>query len=103
MPYKKGKSGNPDGRPKGAQGRLNKELRQAINDFLERRWPDIEKAFDKLSDMNKVTFYRELLQYRLPKLESMSVSELGFENLSDEQLEIIYNKLKLEYGTNSDN
>lgn len=97
MGLPKGRTNNPKGRRPGALNRMNKELRQTITDFLESRWPDIEQAFDLLSARDKVTFYRELLQYRLPKLESIALHELGLETLTDDQLDDLIIKLKDEH------
>ncbi len=94
MGLRKGMTNNKKGRTPGVLNKMNQVLRQKITDFLESRWPDIEKSFDKLSDKDKVTFYRELLQYRLPKLESVAIHELGLETLTNEQLDELLTKLK---------
>lgn len=74
------KKGNP-GKPKGAQNKVNKTLRTMIFDFLEDRWPHIEKDFRRLRPRDRVILFEKLLNYALPKyqnfsLEGMSESDL---------------------------
>jgi len=68
--FEKGISGNPGGRPKGAKNRITADLRQSITDFLEGRFDEVVQTWGKLSDKDKLTFYRDLLQYVVPKLQA---------------------------------
>jgi len=92
MPFEKGNSGNPDGRPKGTNNKLTKQLRETINDFLETNFESVIQDFEKLTPKERLKFYCELLQYGLPKLQAVQM-ENDFENLSDEQLNFIINEL----------
>ena len=83
---------NRNGRRKGAVNKLSKDMRQTITDFLQNNWPEIEKEFCKLKGRDKVNFYRDLLQYSIPKMQAVAVA-LEFEKLTDEQLEILCNTL----------
>lgn len=100
MELPKGRTNNPSGRKPGSQNKETRELRQRITNFLEGHWIEVEKASKRLTPKDKVTFYRELLQYRLPKLESIQVHELGLENLSDEQIDQLIERLKNESTEN---
>lgn len=92
MPFEKGNSGNPDGRPKGTNNKLSKQLRETINDFLETNFEVVINDFEKLTPKERLKFYCELLQYGLPKLQAVQMGT-EFENLSDEQLNFIINEL----------
>ena len=92
MPFEKGNSGNPDGRPKGTNNKLTKQLRETINDFLETNFESVIQDFEKLTPKERLKFYCELLQYGLPKLQAVQM-ETEFEKLSDEQLNYIINEL----------
>lgn len=92
MPFEKGNSGNPDGRPKGTNNKLSKQLRETINGFLETKFESVIEDFEKLTPKERLKFYCELLQYGLPKLQAVQM-ENDFENLSDEQLNFIINEL----------
>lgn len=92
MGLKKGMTNNKAGKPKGAVNKLSKDMRQTITDFLQDHWPEVEKEFSKLKGRDKVNFYRDLLQYSIPKLQAVAVA-LEFEKLTDEQLEILCNQL----------
>jgi len=92
MPFEKGNSGNPDGRPKGTNNKLTKQLRETINDFLETNFESVIQDFEKLTPKERLKFYCELLQYGLPKLQAVQ-KDNEFENLSDEQLNFIINEL----------
>jgi hypothetical protein len=93
MPYKKGESGNPQGRPKGAPNKATKDLRKAISDFLEGRFDEVVKTWEGLSGREKVAFYRDLLQYAVPKLQSTEL-KTDFDKMTDEQLDRIIEELK---------
>ncbi|HYH15102.1 MAG TPA: DUF5681 domain-containing protein [Flavisolibacter sp.] len=92
MPFPKGQSGNPNGRPKGAINKTSSELRDRIALFLDDNFEVVQKEFDTLTGKDKVRFYTDLLQYGVPKMQSMSLSP-DYENMSDEQLDQIINGL----------
>jgi predicted component of type VI protein secretion system len=93
MPYKKGKSGNLAGRPKGAQNKVSAQLRETISDFLEDNFSKVISDFEELTPKDRVKFYCDLLQYGLPRLQAVQV-ESEFDRLPDDQLEAIIANLK---------
>jgi hypothetical protein len=96
MPFEKGNSGNPDGRPKGTNNKLTKQLRETINDFLETNFENVIQDFEKLTPKERLKFYCELLQYGLPKLQAVKIEEpeIEYERLSDEQVDLILQQLR---------
>jgi hypothetical protein len=92
MGLRKGMTNNKQGKPPGAVNKLSKDMRQTITDFLTDHWPEVEKEFCKLKGRDKVNFYRDLLQYSIPKMQAVAVA-LEFEKLTDDQLEILCNNL----------
>lgn len=93
MPYTKGESGNPTGRPKGSPNKMSAQLRETITDFLEDNFEKVISDFEELTPRDRVKFYCDLLQYGLPRLQAVQV-ESEFERLSDEQLQEIIDNLK---------
>jgi hypothetical protein len=70
MPFKKGESGNKNGRPKGAQDKLTKEAREIFIETLEGQVPNIEDAFDKVlkdSPAKYLELFAKYAQYFVPK------------------------------------
>lgn len=98
MAFKKGRS-KTGGRKPNTPNRVTLELRGKINAFLSDKWSSIEKDFDKLPAKDKFYFYEKLLQFALPRLESVAIHELGLEMLSDAQLDELLIKLKKQNGT----
>ena len=90
--YKEGKSGNPNGRPKGAKNKIGGDLREMISEFLKDQFPVIVEDFKKLKPREKAKIYGDLLQYGLPRLQSISM-ETQLENLTDEQLTELMERL----------
>lgn len=93
MPFEKGQSGNAKGRPKGSKNKSVSQLRELIGEFLEDRFENVATDFDKLKPFAKVKLYIDLLQYALPKMQANS-NKIGFENMTDEQLDEIIERLK---------
>jgi len=94
MGLKKGMTNNPKGKPPGTLNKLNKDTRQTISDFLQDNWPEVEREFHKLKGRDKCNFYRDLLQYTLPKMAAVAMSgELNFKEMSEETLNAICERL----------
>lgn len=89
----KGRTNNPNGRPKGSTNKVNPELRVMITDFLNGSFTDVIKEFNNLEGKDKLKFYSDMLQYGLPKLQATTL-EIDFDSMTDEQLDYIVNQLK---------
>lgn len=92
MPFEKGESGNPAGRPKGSFNKTTKELRQMISDFLMENFEEVQQTFKELPPKEKVKLYCDLLSFALPRLRP--VDETVLERLSDQELDELFEKLK---------
>lgn len=102
MAFKKGQSGNPGGRPKGAANKVTNQLRETITAFLGENFEKVKKDYAKLTPAMRIRMYLELLQYGVPKLQSVQI-ETEFDRLTDEQLQEIVddltNKIKANAAT----
>lgn len=92
MAFVKGVTGNPQGRPKGAQNKTNKQLRETIGDFLNKNFSKLVEDFEELPPKDRVKLYCDLLQYGLPKLQAVQL-ETDFDRLPEDQLDYLLTKL----------
>lgn len=97
MAFEKGQSGNPGGRPKGSGNKVTSKLRETITAFLDENFQKVKQDFDKLKPGERIRMYIELLQFGVPKLQSVHM-ETDFDNLSDDQLDQIIEALKNPYN-----
>ncbi len=95
MAFEKGKSGNRNGRPKGSKNKGGEKLRDLITGFLEDNFNQVVQDFDNLTPRDRMKVYTDLLQYAVPKLQAVN-SSIRFEDLTEEQLDEIINRLKGE-------
>ena len=65
---------NRAGRPPGTKNRVNQEIRQRINNFLDENFDSIQNDLLELEPRERVKFYIDLLQYGLPKLKQVELS-----------------------------
>jgi hypothetical protein len=68
--FKKGQSGNPKGRPKGAKNILSKDLRETITDFLNENIETVTSKFSEMNTRDQSKLIIDLLQYAIPKLQN---------------------------------
>ena len=91
--FKKGESGNPNGRPAGTPNKVNREIRQRINDFLDENFETIEDDLKALEPRERVRFYIELLQFGLPKLQAIELTN-DPDAISEDDLNLILTMLE---------
>ena len=88
MPFIKGESGNPTGRPKGSLNRNTAYLRELISSFLNSNFETITGDFEALQPKDRIKYYCELLQFGLPKLQT-TVMESRYDSLPEDQIDEI--------------
>lgn len=92
--FKKGLSGNPNGREKGTPNKVTAAMRQRIAEFLSDEWGQVMTDFQQLEPKDRVTLFERLLQYCVPRMQSTEIDLL--ERLTDEQIDQIIVRLKDE-------
>jgi hypothetical protein len=96
MPQPKGKTGNPNGRPKGKPNKATTDLRQWIKSFLEKNREQIQRDWKLLEPKDRITLFEKLLKYSVPTLQATSLTT-DFDKMTDEQLDIIIDNLKKQF------
>ena len=77
MPFKKGKSGNPNGRPKGSKNLTTEQIRDAFQALIESSLPDIQKWLKQVAKENPekaLSIVERYSDFILPKLQRTELS-----------------------------
>ena len=96
MPFKKGQSGNPNGRKKGEPNKTTDELRGLLQSFLEANIETLQSDFDQLEPKERLSFIERIAKMIIPA----PLHEL--QRLTDDQLDILINKLKKQNNESQD-
>lgn len=77
MKFKKGESGNPEGRPKGSSNKATAELRERISQLLDSQFEQIVEDLAELEPKDRIKAYTDLIEYALPKLSRADITSNG--------------------------
>ena len=73
--FRKGESGNPNGRPKGARGKAKSALLERITDIISDNVDRLQDDLDDLEPAERVKALINLIGYAIPKKQSVSVQQ----------------------------
>jgi len=90
----KGKTNNPNGRPKGVPNKITTDLRSGIDAFLKKRWSEVDEIWERLDDKDKIGFMDKMMKYAIPTLQSTTLdakveSSDRLQKLNAEQLNTV--------------
>lgn len=88
----KGKTNNPNGRPKGTANKATTELRQWIANLLDDNRAQLLKDFKALDAAERWRVTEKLIQYVTPKMQSVEAN-VDLQTLTDAQIDGIITEL----------
>lgn len=97
----KGRTNNPNGRPKGTANKATTELRQWIKNLLDDNREQLIKDFKKLDPADRWRVTEKLIQYVTPKMQNVEAT-IDINALTEEQIDTVvselYNKITPDNG-----
>ena len=100
MPFKKGESGNLNGRPKGTKNKDLQDLRTRISMLLSDNYNQVVKDLSALTPNERINAFIKLLEYALPKLTRTEIETPPPEPeppLTPEEIQEVIRCLKEDY------
>ena len=91
MPFRKGKSGNPKGKPVGTKSKTTEEIRGIFQTFLEANLETMQADFDKLEPKDRLQFIEKVAKMIIP-------APITLESLNDAALDALLDRLKNDSG-----
>jgi hypothetical protein len=88
MPFEKGKSGNPAGRPKGTANKTSEGLRQVFAQFLEANIERLQEMFDQLEAKEQLSFIERVAKLVMPPPMH------PLERLTDQEITSLINQIR---------
>lgn len=85
---------NPRGKPPGTLNKLSRDMKLTIHEFLTENWDEVVIEFHKLKGKDKLNFYKDMMQFDVPKMQAMAVSaEMNFKDMPESALDGIAERL----------
>ena len=77
MPFEKGKSGNPSGRPKGAENKTTAAMRQWLFDLVYKNRRQLEQDLRELEPRERWVMLERVLRHVLPQQQAITAEIAG--------------------------
>lgn len=90
MGQKPGRTGNPNGRPKGSQNKITKTTKEWIAGLIDQNRKQVERDLKKLEPKDRIAMIEKLLQYVIPKASTVNIN---LERLNDQQLDQLIDEM----------
>lgn len=100
MPPPKGRTNNPNGRPKGSKNKVTTELKEWISELIDQNRELFLKDLIALEPKDRLVIIEKLMQYVIPKATE---SKISFDSLSDSQLNKIIDNITNSIEDDNDN
>ena len=92
MPQPKGKTGNPNGRPKGSPNKTTQSVREWLTRLIDENREQIRKDLAALEPKERLQVLEKFMQYTVPKMQSVE-ARVDIDRLSDSQIDQVINEL----------
>ena len=93
----KGKTNNPNGRPKGTPNKITADMRGWLTAVIDKNRKQTEKDLKRLEPKDRLQILEKLMQYVIPKQQAVS-ADIDFGRLTDEQLDAVIDQLTKDIG-----
>lgn len=88
MGLNKGKTNNPNGRPRGCTNKVTTEMKGFLSDLIDDNRQQIKDDLKSLDPKDRLLILEKFMQYTIPKMQSVEAT-IDYSRLSDEQLDCI--------------
>ena len=92
MPQPKGKTGNPNGRPKGSPNKTTQSVREWLTRLIDDNREQIRKDLAALEPKERLQVLEKFMEYTVPKRQSVE-ARVDIDRLSDSQIDQVINEL----------
>lgn len=99
MPFPSGVSGNINGRPPGAKGKVTNRMRELLTKLWEDDFEEVQKEIRLLKGKDKINAYIDILPYIVPRLQNTSL-DIDVEKLSDQDLDQLFEMIMAKANGN---
>lgn len=88
----KGKTNNPNGRPKGTPNKITKSVRAFIVEVVNKNRRQVIKDLKALAPKDRLIMIEKLLQYIVPKQQAQTID---ITSLTDEQITSVIDEISI--------
>ncbi len=83
MAFKKGISGNPNGKEVGTLNKMTVIQKERLQMFFEHNFPKVQANYDQLDAKDQLTFMLSILEYFMPKMARIEITDTEGKNPFD--------------------